>query len=98
MTYGDRKSPRIAFTNAIDATVISIDGTCQHPCVVFDISESGAKIALVAENGVFELQEFFLLMSTRGVVHRRCRTVRRFGKEIGVAFVRDESKRSLRTY
>lgn len=93
MAYGDRKSPRIAFTSAIDATVISIDGTCKHACTVFDISNSGAKIGLATEDNGFELQEFFLLMSTRGIVHRRCRIVRRYGNEIGVAFIRSETKR-----
>lgn len=93
MAYGDRKSPRIAFSNAIDATLISIDGTCQHACLVFDISDSGAKLGLPAEDSRFELQEFFLLLSTRGVVHRRCRLVRRYGSEIGVAFIRSQPKR-----
>ena len=93
MAYGDRKSQRVAFSKAIDATVISIDGTLKRPCMVIDISHSGAKIGLCDENSRFDLAEFFLLMSTRGAVHRRCRIVRRYGNEIGVIFVRGDAQR-----
>jgi hypothetical protein len=93
MAYGDRKSQRVAFSNGIDATVISIDGTLKRTCIVVDISHSGAKIELGDENSRFDMAEFFLLMSTRGSVHRRCRIVRRYGNEIGITFVRGDAKR-----
>jgi hypothetical protein len=92
MAYGDRKSQRVAFSKGIDATVISIDGTSKRDCVVMDISQSGARIAL-SDGGGFDLAEFFLLMSTQGAVHRRCRVARRYGNEMGVVFVRGISQR-----
>jgi hypothetical protein len=92
MAYGDRKSQRVAFSKGIDATVISIDGTFKRACTVMDISHSGARIGLSDDSG-FDLTEFFLLMSTRGAVHRRCRIVRRYGNEIGVIFVRGDARR-----
>jgi len=92
MAYGDRKSQRVAFSKALDATVISIDGTFKRSCTVMDISDSGAKIELGDDVGTFDLAEFFLLMSTRGAVHRRCRVARRYGNEIGVTFVRSDIK------
>lgn len=90
MTYGDRKSQRVAFSAGLDATVISIDGTSRRNCVVMDISQSGAKLELGEQGTNFDLCEFFLLMSNRGGVHRRCRVVRRYGNEIGVEFTRAE--------
>ena len=93
MAYGDRKSQRVAFSKAIDAAMISIDGTWKRACVVIDISQTGARIELSEEDSNFDLAEFFLLMSTRGAVHRRCRTVRRYGNVIGVTFVRGDLKR-----
>lgn len=92
MAYGERKSQRVAFSQVFDARVISIDGTWQRHCVVMDISQSGAKIGF-DDDAKFDLAEFFLLMSTRGAVHRRCRVVRRYGKEVGVTFIRNEDKR-----
>jgi hypothetical protein len=93
MAYGDRKSQRVAFSKAIDAAVVSIDGTLDRPCMVRDISDSGAKIEFGDDVGGFDLAEFFLLLSTRGAVHRRCRVVRRYGNEIGVTFIRSDIKR-----
>jgi hypothetical protein len=92
MAYGDRKSQRVAFSRAIDATVISIDGTFKRACLVVDISHSGARVALNDDSG-FDLTEFFLLMSSQGAVHRRCCVVRRYGNEIGVTFIRSDPKR-----
>lgn len=93
MAYGDRKSQKVAFSKAVVATVISIDGTSKRACIVVDISQSGAKIELGDDDDKFDLVEFFLVMSTQGAVHRRCRVVRRYGNEIGVTFIRSEIKR-----
>ena len=93
MAYGDRKSQGWHSARGSMRRVISIDGTLKRPCMVIDISHSGAKIELGDDTSRFDLAEFFLLMSTRGAVHRRCRIVRRYGNEIGITFVRGDAKR-----
>jgi hypothetical protein len=55
-----------------------------RPCLISDISESGARIVLDSD---CELPEcFLLLLTTAGDARRRCRVVWRTGKTVGIEF------------
>jgi hypothetical protein len=60
-------------------------GSMLTKCVVLDVSASGAKIETPSPSEVPD--EFDLLLSRDGKVHRKCQVVRRTEKEIGVRFV-----------
>ena len=54
-------------------------------CMMSDVSKSGAKIALTSDEEIPEL--FMLLLSADGKTRRKCRTVWREGKRVGVEFL-----------
>jgi hypothetical protein len=55
-------------------------------CVVVDLSESGAKLKVLATQNIPD--EFSLLIGGHSEVKRRCRVVWRSGSTIGVQFLR----------
>jgi hypothetical protein len=61
-------------------------GVWSATCVVVDISESGAKLKVLATQTIAE--EFSLLIGGHSEVKRRCRVVWRSGSTIGVQFLR----------
>jgi hypothetical protein len=94
MAYGDRKKERVDFERGIPVFIMGIDGTWRRDCIMFDVSQSGARLCI---NGSFEgldLKEFFLLLSSTGLAYRRCRLVRVAGEQIGVEFLaREKAKK-----
>jgi hypothetical protein len=88
-TSDRRKSaPRIKFEKPLQARAMAIDGTSCRDCLLIDISESGARIELVAPAG--GLEEFFLLLSNFGnPVFRRCKREWVDGVLMGVTFHTD---------
>jgi PilZ domain len=79
--------PRVEFKSSLVATMVAIDGTWQHPCVVHDISAQGAKLGVSDGCPVNPGREFFLLMARTGLVYRRCELVWINGTELGVHFL-----------
>jgi hypothetical protein len=41
-----RKAPRIQFDKGIDVHILSIDGTWRRPCLLLDVSETGARLKI----------------------------------------------------
>lgn len=67
------------------ATIARTDGSILSPCVMLDVSATGAQIQL---NDTTEIpDELFLVLSRNGEVRRRCRVVRREEHKVGVQFI-----------
>jgi hypothetical protein len=97
MTYGDRKSERVSFERGIHAYIMGIDGTWRRDCIMFDVSQTGARLRIEGSFEGLDLKEFFLLLSSTGLAFRRCQLVRISGDEIGVKFLaRDKAERRSR--
>jgi PilZ domain len=75
-----RKSPRrtLGYPGKIDAR----DGTPLHACVLFDVSQTGAK--LIAQTAAEIPYEFTLLL---GKTFRKCRVVWKNDRQMGVRFL-----------
>src|SRR3981081_1381233 len=94
MAYGDRKSERVDFERGIDVYIMGIDGTWRRDCMMFDVSQTGARLRIEGSFEGLDLKEFFLLLSSTGRAYRRCRMVRVAGDQIGVEFLaRDKVKK-----
>jgi hypothetical protein len=94
MTYGDRKSGRVEFERGVHVHIMGIDGTWRRDCMMFDVSQTGARLCIEGSFEGLDLKEFFLLLSSTGLAFRRCRLVRVAGDQIGVEFLeRDRAKK-----
>ena len=87
MVYGDRKSGRVDFERGIPVSMMGIDGTWRRDCTMIDVSQTGARLLIEGSLEGLDLKEFFLLLSSTGLVYRRCELVRVAGDQIGVAFL-----------
>ena len=87
MAFGMRKSTRVNFERGVDVFIMGIDGTWRRSCVMFDVSQTGARLQV--ENSIegLDLREFFLLLSSTGLAFRRCKLVRVDGDQIGIEFL-----------
>jgi hypothetical protein len=94
MTWGARKSSRITFQRRVPGHVMAIDGTWRRECFVEDVSDTGARLTIVGGFAGLNLNEFFLLLTPTGLVHRRCALVRVNGDQLGVRFVKPEKKKN----
>src|SRR5450631_1134594 len=76
MAFGMRKNERVDFQRGVDVFMMGIDGTWRRNCLMFDVSQTGARLCV--ENSIegLELKEFFLLLSSTGLAYRRCRLIR----------------------
>ena len=95
MAYGNRKAERVRLEQRYPVNLMGVDGTWRRSCVLLDVSQSGARLEVDGTLDVLRAQEFFLLLSSRGLAFRRCELVRVDGIEIGVRFV-EEKKRNGR--
>lgn len=95
MGWESRRSPRVGFERGVSVQMMAIDGTWRRDCTLQDISDSGARLSVNGSFEGLELKEFFLLLSSRGLVYRRCRLIRLNGDEIGVEFL-SSGKRKTR--
>jgi hypothetical protein len=82
MTIEKRKSPRKAFERP---GLIRLFWQASEPCIVRDISRTGARLACSTTDKIPD--EFRLQLSPDGVVARQCRVVWKSDTEIGVKFV-----------
>lgn len=57
-------------------------------------SDGGARLIVNGSLEGLELKEFFLLLSSTGLVYRRCRLVRLQGDEIGIEFIKPVAGKS----
>jgi hypothetical protein len=86
VAYGERKSGRVRFERGLPVWITGIDGTWRRDCVMLDVSQTGARLRIEGSLEGLNLKEFFLLLSSTGLVYRRCVLVRVAGDEIGIAF------------
>ncbi len=92
MAYGDRKSERVNFERGIHVYIMGIDGTWRRDCMMFDASQTGARLHVEGSIEGLDLKEFFLLLSSTGLAYRRCKLVRVAGDQIGIAFLTPDKK------
>ncbi|MFB9265989.1 PilZ domain-containing protein [Bradyrhizobium erythrophlei] len=93
MAYGDRKAERIRLEHPYPVNLMGVDGTWRRSCVLLDISQSGARLEVAGTLEVLRAQEFFLLLSSRGLAFRRCELVRVDGAEVGVRFIEEKKRK-----
>jgi hypothetical protein len=87
MAFGMRKSARVNFERGVDVFIMGIDGTWRRSCVMFDVSQTGARLHVEGSIEGLDLREFFLLLSSTGLAYRRCKLVRVDGDQIGIEFL-----------
>jgi hypothetical protein len=90
MAFGNRAYERVDFERGILVYIMGIDGTWRRDCLMFDVSQSGARLSVEGSLEGLDLKEFFLLLSSTGLAYRRCRMVRVTGNQIGVEFLKPE--------
>lgn len=88
-----RKNPRIDFERGVSVQIMGIDGTWRRSCRMLDVSEGGALLAIEGSLAELDLKEFFLLLSSTGLAYRRCKMVRVNGDQIGVVFLKAETRK-----
>lgn len=88
-----RKGERVVFERGFNAHMMGIDGTWRRDCLVEDISETGAKLTVEGAVSGLSLKEFFLLLSSTGLAYRRCELSWVNGEQIGVNFLKPETKK-----
>ena len=89
-----RKSNRVVFERGYDAQMMAIDGAWRRPCIIEDISETGAKLGIEISIDGLALKEFFLVLSSTGSAFRRCELAWVNGDRLGVIFKWPDKKRS----
>ena len=87
MTDSDRRpETRVTFEQGIKAHIMGIDGTWRRSCTMADISETGASLTIDETLADLNLKEFFLVLSSNGLVYRRCELGWINGSDIGAKF------------
>ena len=87
MAYGDRRSERVGFERSIPVWMMGIDGTWRRDCVMVDVSQTCGRLRVEGSLQGLDLKEFFLLLSSTGLVYRRRELVRVDGDEVGIVFL-----------
>src|SRR5580692_2350278 len=82
-----RENERVGFERGIRVYIMGIDGTWRRNCMMFDVSQTGARLSVEGSIEGLDLKEFFMLLSSTGLAYRRCRMVRLAGDQIGVEFL-----------
>jgi PilZ domain len=62
------------------------DGSPLHNCMICDVSQQGARVAVVRQS---DIPDEFKLMLGGGGAHRRCRVVWRTEQQVGIAFLKE---------
>jgi hypothetical protein len=78
-----RKSTRRFVRNG--ARIVGTDGSALGPCVIIDISGTGARLKTDASEVLPD--KFILLLSHDGRLHRQCTVAWRSAKTVGVRFL-----------
>ena len=92
-----RKAQRIVFERGYPANMMAIDGTWRRPCIMQDVSDTGARLSVEGSVEGIALTEFFLVLSTMGKAYRRCQLAWVNGNQVGVHFLKPvERRRNLK--
>ena len=84
---------RVQFERAREASIIGLDGTWKTQCEVYDVSDGGARLVVCGPMNGQQLQEFFLVFPGNGLTYRRCELRWCKGDNIGVKFIKTNSKK-----
>ena len=87
-SLAERRGNRFVSQEGFPARVMAIDGTWCRNCKIMDVSDFGAKLQIDQSVEGLRLREFFLVLSSTGIAHRRCELVWFRGGVLGVNFVR----------
>jgi hypothetical protein len=93
----NRKASRVELEHAHIVNLMGVDGTWRRSCVLLDISDTGAKLAVEGPVNVLQAREFFLLLSSTGLAFRRCELVWIDGDQAGVRFIAKGTKKKTRS-
>jgi len=85
----DRRKARRSIVRHF-GVILSGDGSTRFPCMLIDVSASGARLELRAPSKVPD--EFTLLLSRDAAVRRKCKVSWRSEAAVGVQFVVAQSK------
>ena len=96
MATGKGASERVNFERGIRVYIMGIDGTWRRNCMMFDVSQTGARLSVDGSIEELDLKEFFLLLSSTGLAYRRCRMVRLAGAQMRVEFLTRANKKPLK--
>jgi hypothetical protein len=88
-----RLCQRVDFEKGIEVQIMGIDGTWRRSCKMLDISANGVLLGVEGPVAGLDLHEFFLLLSSNGLAHRRCELVRLSGNQIGARFLKADTGR-----
>ena len=88
MMGNSRKANRVRFEHEHTVSIMGVDGTWRRSCILLDVSASGAKLEVEGSTDPLKAQEFFLVLSSTGLVYRRCELAWVNGEQIGVTFLR----------
>lgn len=86
-TVDARKTKRVSFDKGFDCRIMSIDGTWQRACILWDVSSEGGKLSITGDVANLSLKEFFLILSSSGRAYRRCTLIWINGEQIGIKFL-----------
>jgi hypothetical protein len=92
-----RKDKRVVFERGHRATIMAIDGTWGRPCIMLDVSDSGARLSIDGSIEGLRMSEFFLVLSTVGKAYRRCQLAWINGNQVGVEFLKLSGKKNSPT-
>jgi hypothetical protein len=93
----NRKACRVSLEHAHTVNLMGVDGTWRRSCVLLDISDTGAKLAVEGPVNVLQAREFFLLLSSTGLAFRKCELVWIDGEQAGVRFIAKSPKKKARS-
>jgi hypothetical protein len=82
----------VVFEHPLPVQLMAIDGTWRRACKLKDVSEIGATLHVEGPMQGLSLKEFFLVLSSTGLVYRRCQLDRVNGEELEVTFLRQSKK------
>ena len=92
-----RKASRVQLEHAHVVNLMGVDGTWRRSCVLLDISDTGAKLAVEGPVNVLQAREFFLLLSSTGLAFRKCELVWIDGDQAGVRFIAKGPKKKAKS-
>jgi hypothetical protein len=90
------KPKRVIFERGHPISIMAIDGTWTRPCIMLDVSDTGARLSIDGSIKGLQMSEFFLVLSSVGKAYRRCQLSWVNGKEVGVEFLKLAGKKRSR--
>ena len=93
MADENKGQERVTFSRGYGVCIMGIDGTWRRDCMLNAISDTDAVLTVEGSIQGLNLKEFFLLLSSTGLVYRRCELVRVNGAEIDVQFLIGKNKK-----